>query len=105
MRDIELLAQGYFRGPPALREAIDGGKLGWSLEQMKRVPEDAEGCSESERLLLRDFELLGKCLERVTVKCRDCAAQEPRLLRPGQSTRRRPVEPLGTIPGQPEGIL
>jgi hypothetical protein len=71
VRDIELLAQGYFRGPAALREAIDGGKLGWSLEQMKRVPEDAEGCSEFERLLLRDFELLGKCLGRVTVKCRD----------------------------------
>lgn len=71
VRDIELLAQGYFRGPAALREAVDGGKLGWSLEQMKRVPEDAEGCSEFERLLLRDFELLGKCLERVTAKCRD----------------------------------
>lgn len=71
VRDIELLAQGYFRGPAVLREAIDGGKLGWSLEQMRRVPEDSEGCSEFERLLLRDFELLGKCLERVTVKCRD----------------------------------
>lgn len=71
VRDIELLAQGYFRGPAVLREAVDGGKLGWSLEQMKRVPEDAEGCSEFERLLLRDFELLGKCLERVTAKCRD----------------------------------
>lgn len=71
VRDIERLAQGYFRGPAALREAIDSGKLGWSLEQMKRVPEDAEGCSESERLLLRDFELLGKYFERVMVKCRD----------------------------------
>jgi hypothetical protein len=71
VRDIELLAQGYFRGPAALRAAIDDGKLGWSLEQMRRVPEDSEGCSEFERLLLRDFELLGKCLERVTVKCRD----------------------------------
>lgn len=71
VRDIELLAQGYFRGPAVLREAVDGGKLGWSLEQMKRVPEDAEGCSEFERLLLRDFELLGKCLERVTAKCHD----------------------------------
>jgi KorB domain len=71
VRDIELLAQGYFRGPAALREAVDDGKLGWSLEQMRRVPEDAEGCSEFERLLLRDLELLGKCLERVTVKCRD----------------------------------
>ncbi len=71
VRDIELLAQGYFRGPAALREAIDGGKLGWSLDQMKRVPEDAEGCSEFERLLLKDFELLGKYLQRVMAKCHD----------------------------------
>jgi hypothetical protein len=71
VRDIELLAQGYFRGPAALREAIDGGKLGWSLEQMKQVPEDAAGCSEFERLLLKDFELLGKCLQRVTARCHD----------------------------------
>jgi hypothetical protein len=71
VRDIELLAQGYFRGPAALRAAIDGGKLGWSLEQMKQVPEDAEGCSEFERLLLKDFELLGKYLQRVTAKCHD----------------------------------
>ena len=26
VRDIELLAQAYFRGPASLREAIDGGK-------------------------------------------------------------------------------
>lgn len=71
VRDIERLAQGYFRGPTALREAIEGGKLGWSLEQMKQVPEDAAGCSDFERLLLKDFELLGKYLERVTAKCHD----------------------------------
>jgi hypothetical protein len=71
VRDIELLAQGYFRGPAPLREAIDSGKLGWSLDQMKRVPEDVEGCSESELLLLRDFEMLGKYIERVMVKCHD----------------------------------
>lgn len=71
VRDIELLAQGYFRGPAALQQAIDGGKLGWSLEQMKQAPEDSAGCSEYERLLLRDFELLGKYLERVTAKCHD----------------------------------
>ena len=53
VRDIELLADGYFRGPASLREAIESGKLGWSLEQMKSVPEDLEGCSEFERVLLR----------------------------------------------------
>lgn len=71
VRDIELLAHGYFRGPVALREAIDGGKLGWSLEQMKSVPEDLEGCNEFERVLLKDLQILQKYMQRVMTKCHD----------------------------------
>ena len=71
VRDIELLAHGYFRGPASLREAIDGGKLGWSLDQMKRVPEDRRGCSEFERVLLNDLQSLQKSMQRVMAKCHD----------------------------------
>jgi len=71
VRDIELLAHGYFRGPASLREAIDGGKLGWPLDQMKRVPEDRGGCSEFERVLLGDLQNLQKSMQRVMAKCRD----------------------------------
>lgn len=74
VRDIELLARGYFQGPAALREAIDTGKLTWSVEQMKRVPDDVEGCNEFERQLLNDLTLVGKYLRRVMTKC-----QDPRL--------------------------
>jgi len=71
VRDIELLAHAYFRGPTSLREAIDGGKLGWSLEQMKHVPEDREGCNEFERVLLKEMQTLQKSLQRVMLKCQD----------------------------------
>jgi hypothetical protein len=74
VREIELLARAYFQGPDSLRTAIETGRLGWSLEQMRSVPEDIEGCSEFERLMLRDLELIGKYLERVAAKC-----QDPRL--------------------------
>ena len=50
VRDIELLARAYFLGPACLREAIEAGKLSWSLEQLKCVPEDREGCNEFERV-------------------------------------------------------
>jgi hypothetical protein len=69
VREIELLAEGYFRGPDALREAIDSGKLAWSLQQMKNVPEDLEGCSEPERTLLKDLQILQKYMRRVMTKC------------------------------------
>jgi hypothetical protein len=71
VRDIELLARGYFQGPTSLREAIDSGKLGWSLEKMKSVPEDLEGCNEFERVLLKDLEIVQKYMQRVMAKCHD----------------------------------
>jgi hypothetical protein len=71
VRDIDLLARAYFQGPVSLREAIDAGKLSWPLEQMKRVPDDVEGCSEFERVLLNDLVIAGKYLRRVMTKCDD----------------------------------
>lgn len=71
VRDIDLLARAYFQGPASLREAIETGKLNWSLEQMKGVPDDVEGCGEFERLLLKDLEFVGKYLRRVATKCQD----------------------------------
>jgi hypothetical protein len=71
VRDVELLARGYFQGPASLRESIDSGKLGWSLDQMKSVPEDVEGCNEFERILLKDLEIVQKYMQRVMAKCHD----------------------------------
>jgi len=71
VRDIELLAQGYFHGPASLRQAIEGNKLSWSLDQLKQVPEDREGCNGVERGLLRDLELLRKSIEQVMARCHD----------------------------------
>ena len=71
VREIEMLAQGYFRGPDSLREAIDQGKWSWSLAQMKNVPEDLEGCNDFERVLLNDLESVQKYMQRLLVNCHD----------------------------------
>jgi hypothetical protein len=71
VREIAMLAQGYFRGPDSLREAIDQGKWNWSLSQMKNVPEDPEGCNDLERALLHDLELVQKYMQRLIVNCHD----------------------------------
>jgi len=71
VRDIELLADGYFRGPDSLRAAIAAGKLNWSLEQMKNVPDDLEGCNDFERVLLKELQSLRKLMQRVALKCHD----------------------------------
>jgi predicted transcriptional regulator len=71
VREIEMLAHGYFRGPDSLREAIDQGKWSWSLAQMKNVPEDPEGCNDFERALLNDLESVQKYMQRLIVNCHD----------------------------------
>jgi ParB/RepB/Spo0J family partition protein len=71
VREIELLAHGYFRGPASLRQAIDQGNWKWSLEQMQTVPETCAGCNDFERGLLRDLERLLKSIGRVMTHCDD----------------------------------
>lgn len=69
VREIELLAHGYFRGTPSLREAIDQGHWKWTLDQMQAVPNDPEGLSEFERRLLRELERLLQAMQNVMTRC------------------------------------
>jgi len=71
VREIQLLADGYFHGPENLQQAVDQGKWSWALEKMKAVPADPDGCSEFERSVLNDLERLQKYMQWVPVKCQD----------------------------------
>jgi hypothetical protein len=68
VRQIEQLAQGYFRGPDWFREEVRNGNLALPLERMEQVPEDAEGCNEFERVFLKDLTIVQKYMQRVTGK-------------------------------------
>ena len=74
VRDIEQLAQGYFRGPESFREEIRRGNLALPLERMKQAAAHPEGCSEWERILLNDLAITQKYMQRVMGK-----SQDPRL--------------------------
>ncbi len=71
VRDIEQLAHGYFRGPASFAEHIRNGHIALPLEQMRQIPQPADGCSEFERVLLKDLELAGKYMQRVMGKSTD----------------------------------
>lgn len=73
-REIEQLAHGFFRGPESFRKQILAGNVALPLEEMKQVPADPEGCSEFERVLLKDLEITQKYMARVMGK-----SQDPRL--------------------------
>ena len=71
VREIEQLVHGYFRGPQSLREMIQSGYAGEVLQWMRQVPQDAEGCTERERILLGDLEIVQKYMQRVMGKSLD----------------------------------
>jgi hypothetical protein len=71
VREIEGLAHGFFRGPESFQQQILSGNLALPLKQLKEIPADPEGCSEFERLMLRDLELAQKYMQRVMGKSQD----------------------------------
>jgi len=71
VREIEQLAHGFFRGPESFRQQILSGNLALPLKQLKEIPSDPEGCSEFERLMLRDLELTQQYMQRVMAKSPD----------------------------------
>jgi len=71
VRQIEQLAHGFFRGPESFRQQILSGNLALPLKQMKEVPRDPEACSDFERFMLRDLELLQSYMQRIMAKSTD----------------------------------
>ena len=71
VREIEQLANGYFRGPESFRDEIRRGHIALPLKRMREVPEAAEGCNEFERTLLKDLEITQKYMQRVMGKSHD----------------------------------
>jgi hypothetical protein len=71
VRQIELLAHGYFRGPEALREQIRSGNVALPLERLKRSGARASGCTPLEQAMLKDIEIAQKYMQRVSAKSAD----------------------------------
>jgi hypothetical protein len=71
MREIEMLARGFFHGGEALRAEIIRGNLALPLERMRETPNGGDGCSEFERMMLRDLEIANKTMLRVRAKSAD----------------------------------
>src|SRR3989475_6646292 len=71
VREIEQLAHGYFRGPASFREAIREGHTALVLDRMGQVPEDPDGSTDFERVLLKDLEITHKYMQRIMGKSED----------------------------------
>jgi hypothetical protein len=71
VREIEQLAHGYFRGPDSFRQEILNGNLALPLKRFREALQNPDGCSEFERAMLRDLEIIHKYMQRLIGKSRD----------------------------------
>ena len=71
VREVEQLAHGFFRGPESFRQEIRKGNLALPLERIRQAAQGPDGCSEFERVLLKDLELTQKYMQRVMGKSQD----------------------------------
>jgi len=66
LRQIDLLAHGYFRGGTALKAQIQQGHIGWTLEQMQKSHAgETSQLDQREARILQDLELAQKYLHRL----------------------------------------
>ncbi len=72
IRDIDLLAHGYFKGSLELQKQINGGNFSWALSRLKSSAANGEdGCTEFERTMLRDLKIAQKYMQRLIYKSTD----------------------------------
>jgi hypothetical protein len=71
IRDIGLLANGFFKGGEELRNQIVCGDINWSLQQLKEKNTAGEGCTENERKLLKELEITKSYMQRVIYRGSD----------------------------------
>jgi hypothetical protein len=70
-RDIDLLANAYFKGPQEFREQIKNGNISWGLSRLKQPNRSSGDCTERERQMLTALEITGKYMQRLILKCND----------------------------------
>jgi hypothetical protein len=70
-RDIDLLANAFFKGSDEFREQIKNGNISWGLNRLKRSYQPGAECTERERQVLKALEITQKYMQRLILKCND----------------------------------
>jgi hypothetical protein len=68
IRDIEILANGYFKGGEDIRQQIKEGNISWALSRLKHTSVSTTGLSQVERRMLTDLEIIQRYMQRVVNK-------------------------------------
>jgi len=77
IRDIECLANAYFKGSDRVRSQIEKGQIRWVLDRMKRPDEVIQGCTTGEQAILNCLEISLKYLQKIIKNPWDKRLQSP----------------------------
>ncbi len=70
-RDIDLLANAYFKGPEEFAEQIKNGNIAWGLTRLKQSYQADDECTKRERQVLKALEIIGNHIHRFIFHCND----------------------------------
>lgn len=72
IRDIDILANGYFKGSDELREQIRTGRISFSLNQLKvALKTGTDGMSEREKRMIKTLEIILRYMQRFISQSND----------------------------------
>jgi len=77
IREIDMLAQGYFNGSDDFRSQIREGNISWGLDRLKSSDTRDAECMEFERSMLKALEITQRYMEKVMYKSEDTRFQSP----------------------------
>jgi hypothetical protein len=68
IRDIELLAAGFFKGSEDLRQQIKQGDIAWGLSKLKESASRTSECTPAEQKMLKDLETVQRYMQKITYR-------------------------------------
>jgi len=76
-RNIETLAQAYFKGSPEMRQQIEKSNTSWALDRLKQTQPDTPDCSQTEQKLLQNLTLVKKTMVTIISEYSDKDDRSP----------------------------
>ena len=77
IRDIDILANGYFKGSEGLRQQIENGNISWSLSCLKETSDPGSNCTIMERRMLRNLESIRYLMDKIAYRSNDSRLKSP----------------------------
>jgi hypothetical protein len=71
IRDIEVLANGYFKGSAEFREQLRKGDIAVGLAGLRNTTGKSDDCTAAEQTMLRELERTQWHMRRITVRCKE----------------------------------